>query len=88
MRVLLRIKNMRTSGMLAVNCKIVITSNVARERQLHNFERKVKPFRTAVPFWGQTTQSSSSLSPKWDFGPRRVKSEAVSPSSPFYTINR
>ena len=34
----------------------------------------VNPFRTAVPFWGQTTQSSSSLSPKRDCGPKRVNS--------------
>ena len=32
-----------------------------------------KPFRTAVPFLGQTTQSSSSLSPKWDCGPEGAK---------------
>ena len=29
----------------------------------------VNPFRTAVPLWGQTTQISSSLSPKRDCGP-------------------
>ena len=31
------------------------------------------PFRTAVPFWGQTAQISSSLSPKRDCGPKWVK---------------
>ena len=30
-------------------------------------------FRTAVPFWGRTTQISSSLSPKRDCGPKGVK---------------
>ena len=36
---------------------------------------RVNPFRTAVPFWGQTTsQISSSLSPKRDFGSKGVKS--------------
>ena len=29
-------------------------------------------FRTAVPFWGQTTQIRGSLSPKRDCGPNRV----------------
>ena len=33
----------------------------------------INPFRTAVPFWGQTSQISSSLSPKRDCGPKRVK---------------
>ena len=33
----------------------------------------VNPFRTAVPLWGQTTQISSSLSPKRDCVPKRVK---------------
>ena len=33
---------------------------------------RVNPFRTAVPFWGQTTQISSSLSPKRDSGSKRV----------------
>ena len=33
----------------------------------------LNPFRTAVPFWGQTSQIPSSLSPKRDCGPRRVK---------------
>ena len=32
----------------------------------------VNPLRTAVPFWGQTTQISSSLSPKRDCGPKGV----------------
>ena len=31
-------------------------------------------FRTAVSFWGQTTQILSNLSPKRDCGPRRVSS--------------
>ena len=30
------------------------------------------PFRAAVPFWGQTTQISSGLSPKRDSGPKRA----------------
>ena len=30
------------------------------------------PFRTAVPFWGQTTWNSSGLSPKRDCGSKRV----------------
>ena len=32
-------------------------------------------FRTTVPFWGQTTQISSSLSPKRDCGSKGVKVE-------------
>ena len=29
--------------------------------------------RTAVPFWGQTTQNLTGLSPKWDCGSKGVK---------------
>ena len=32
----------------------------------------VNPFRTAVPFWGQTTRISSSLSPKRECSPKRL----------------
>ena len=32
------------------------------------------PFRAAVPFWGQTTNSLSSLSPKRDCGSKGVNS--------------
>ena len=32
----------------------------------------VNPFRTAVPFWGQTSQISTSVSPKRDSDSRRV----------------
>ena len=34
----------------------------------------INPFRTAVPFWGHTTQIVSDLSPKRDCGPLRVNS--------------
>ena len=34
----------------------------------------INPFRTAIPFWGQTSLISSSLSPKRDGGPKRVTS--------------
>ena len=37
-----------------------------------NFEWLLNPFRTAVPFWGQTNQISSSLSPKRDCGCKGV----------------
>ena len=33
----------------------------------------VNPFRTAVPFWGQTPQILSDVSPKRDRGPKRAK---------------
>ena len=29
------------------------------------------PFRTAVPFWGHTTQNLSGLSPQWECGAKR-----------------
>ena len=32
----------------------------------------VNPFRTAVPFWGQTSRILSNLSPKLDCGPKSV----------------
>ena len=38
----------------------------------------VIPFRTAVPFWGQTSLISSSLSPKRDCGSEGVKDRALS----------
>ena len=31
------------------------------------------PFKTAIPFWGQTILNLSSLSPKRDCGPEMVK---------------
>ena len=34
--------------------------------------KRVNPFRTAVPFWGQTTLILSKLSPKRDCGPKRA----------------
>ena len=34
---------------------------------------RVGPVRSVVPFWGQTTQVISSLSPIRDYGPERVK---------------
>ena len=32
----------------------------------------LNPFRTAVPFWGQSTWSLTGLSPKWDCGSKGV----------------
>ena len=40
----------------------------------------VNPFRTAVPFWGQTRQILSSLSPKRDCGRKRVNIAFFLPS--------
>ena len=37
------------------------------------FTTDVNPFGTAVPFWGQTSQILSSLSPKRDSGSKGVK---------------
>ena len=48
--------------------------------RLHLLLCSVNPFRTAVPLWGQTTQISSSLSPKRDCGSKRVNRQQV-PSS-------
>ena len=45
------------------------------------FLTPLNPFRTAVPFWGQTTQASSSLFPKRDFG-----SNAFTPSRSAFTL--
>ena len=41
----------------------------------HHFQASpaVNPFRTAVPFWGQSTQISSRLPQKRDCGSERVK---------------
>ena len=40
-------------------------------KRLAKYTGRVNPFRTAVPFWGQTSQISSSLSPKRDCGSKR-----------------
>ena len=37
--------------------------------------RSIYPFRTAVSFWGQTSQVPSTLSPKRDCGSKRVNSD-------------
>ena len=39
----------------------------------HGAARRVNPFRTVVSFWGRSTQILSSLSPKRDCSPKRVK---------------
>ena len=44
-------------------------------------------FRTAVPFWGQFTQISSSLSPKRDWGSKGVNTTHHINSSDSNTIN-
>ena len=41
----------------------------------------IPAFRTAVPFWGQTTQILSNVSPKRDRGPKRVKNTPDVPST-------
>ena len=40
--------------------------------EFHARPGAVNPFRIAVPFWGQTTQISSRLSPERNCGPKRV----------------
>ena len=42
----------------------------------------VNPFRTAVPFWGQTTWNLSGLSPQRDRGSKGVKHPWTSPERP------
>ena len=37
----------------------------------------INPLRTAVPFWGQNTRNSSSLSPKRECGSKRVNMQLV-----------
>ena len=38
----------------------------------NSYTRLINPFRTAVPFWGQVSQTPSKLSPQRDCGPRRL----------------
>ena len=38
------------------------------------FDYAIHPFRTSVPFWGQTSRISNSLSPKRDCGSKGVNS--------------
>ena len=54
---------------------------IATEQSPH----RMNPFRTAVPFWGQTTQISSSLSPKQDCGSEGVKIPLAWPSVCLHT---
>ena len=42
------------------------------EPQFRFGDKLLNPFRTAVPFWGQTTQISSSSCPKRDCGSKGV----------------
>ena len=48
----------------------------------------INPFRTAVPFWGQTTKILSSLSPKRDCGSKRVNRfvQQYVPGGDFYLV--
>ena len=43
--------------------------DIVRILFLFCFVLRLDPFRTAVPFWGQTTQISSGLSPQPDCAP-------------------
>ena len=49
---------------------------------LYSLRSILNPFRPADPFWGQTTQFSSSLSPKRDCGSKRVNPKPHSSSIP------
>ena len=46
----------------------------------------INPFRTAVPLWGQTSQISSTLSPKRDCGSKGVKK--INKMLPWYAVSR
>ena len=51
---------------------------IAQNIEPHNGEKKcryitINPLRTAVPFWGQSNQISSTLSPNRDCGSKGVK---------------
>ena len=46
----------------------------------------INPFRDAVSFWGQTTQISSSFSPKRDCGSKRGSSQLDSRSQPLIAV--
>ena len=48
----------------------VMAKNRAFEKKHDTW--RLNPFRTAVPFWGQTTSSLTGLSPKRDCGSKRV----------------
>ena len=55
------------------SCSYMLLSQCTRTR---TFTRYLNPFRTAVLFWGQTTQISSRLSPKRDCGSEGVELES------------
>ena len=48
-----------------------VTSSTVANINVHINGHNIS-FRTAVPFWGQSTQSLSSFPPKRDCGPKRV----------------
>ena len=50
----------------------IIDAGVCGACDLIFCQKTLNPFRTAVPFWGHSIQTSSSLSPKRDCGSKRV----------------
>ena len=81
-------KRPRTCTIVRLTCKhvLVCTHVLVRQNLLQHLQGVFQnnfqcvgvpvtfnPFRTAVPFWGQTTQLLSNLSPKRDCGSKGVK---------------
>ena len=58
-------------------CILGFFSTLSRKRDCSALFIDVNPSRTAVPFWGQTTQIISNLSPKRDCGPKRVNTAVL-----------
>ena len=61
--------------------KYAPAGRVINDYWIHTCTSIIDRFRTAVPFWGQTSQIISNLSPKRDCSPKRVKEQH---SSSFY----
>ena len=74
-----RINTSRGGHIPYKQCEVPFNPGVIESRGISSWSRKVvprnalvNPFRTAVPFWGQTSQIISNMSPKRDCSLRRV----------------
>ena len=68
-------RNAHTPGVSAVGMRYL--PNTTLFRYIGSFGLNVNPFRTAVPFWGQSSQISSSFVPKRDCGSKGVNTQPV-----------
>ena len=79
---------------LKPSCYLPLTCVTAKVRavctagnyEYHPWFLPVNPFRTAVPFWGQSTQIPSRLPPKRNCSPKRVNTRSRRLSNNCYLV--